>query len=76
MHLTYTLKLLYAHSVIQVTNFRKVNKIIFFMNCWDLVWLLDSGAQEERTFPNVSLFLFLQEVKFVILHQQGPWQCM
>lgn len=42
---------LYTH-VIQETNFRKVNKTIFFMNCWDLVWLLDSGAQEEAFYTS------------------------
>lgn len=54
---------IYTH-VIQEANFRKVNKIILFINCWDLVWLLlQVHKKRSFTFSNVLLFSSFRGVK-------------
>lgn len=36
---------------------RKGNKKLFVIYCWDLVWLLDAGAQEEAFYISKN-FIF------------------
>jgi len=55
---------------------RKGNKIPFVIYWWDLVWLLDSGAQEEAFYISKNfMFSVFTGIIFIILHWQCPWQC-
>lgn len=37
---------------------RKGNKMLFIIYCWDLAWLLDSGAQEVAFYISKNICLY------------------
>lgn len=64
------------YHIMQEKIIRKVNKMLFVIYCWDLVWFLDSGAQEEAFYVSKNfIFSVCTGIKIYHFTQQCPWQC-